>query len=526
MGRQPVFAALFAVLAVACLEPRPALVHTRARPATLPARVAPRTGTSAKPPAPTPPAPTTPPPEPKGAIGTAHPLTLAHASPLGNWVVLCQARRDDDASGEVAVTLEADGTPSGDTLDPYLIVGDGAGTAIDGLAGYDPSGRWLVVRREARLRLVDAITGNELDLSSLGIDDRADALPYRQHRSVAFDATGNRMAYLRGRGDAQTVVVRELTTGRESAIDPGDGEVWRVELDPTGHWVVLRVIADDTNKNGRREWPAPEAPHTPLACQGPIPHFAAWIDRGDTPVTRVARSSGGKAKTVDGFVVPLGNAFVVRDDKARLLLEHRGTALAELSGNKCEGRVLHTDWVRKLLVVGCMGPTGRAEVRLTGRGFDRDLGFQVAKTSVDYTGGRSPRLAPFYPGSMAVLVDHERKRAIQLQAGDDVVLTRENLALVKRGDTLLVYDADSGKEHPLAQPVDEIAHVLTSGSVAVVTPFVVDLKEARVLGRVPTRPLAVSASGKLLVALGNPPSGTRLATGPLAWRAPLPPPSR
>jgi hypothetical protein len=517
---EPAGAALaLGLLAGACLAPREAPPAAPPAPATEPGLPAP-----AITPAPPPVAAASLPAllldrEPAGTLGTSHPLVLEAVSSIGTWAVVCQARADTDGDGRVAVSVGPHGALAGDRMQRYLLSSDGTEQEIEALAARDPTGHWIVVLRGGRLILRDTRAGTELDLSSRGADERFDGLGYREHRSLSFDATGTRLAYLRRAGDGTEVAVRVLPSGEESVVQVGSGNVWRVELAPSGAWVIAHTIVDDTNGNGRLEWPAPEA--EPAPCQGPIARYPAWLHRGDRPVALLAPSAGGPAARVDGWVAALGQRLVVRDANGRLLLERAGRTVGELADATCGGRVLPADPARSLLLVACAKTTGRAPVRLVGPGYTNDLGFSVASPGVDHPSRTAPRLVDLYAGSQAVLVDMQRKEKVELRVGDDVVVTSGKWALVRRGSELLAHDTETGAEERIASPVDAVADIVTNGAVAVVTPFVVDLARRRLIGRAPGRPLAVSRSGRVLVARGAPPSGDSVAVGPLEWLAPV-----
>ena len=455
------------------------------------------------------------------AVGTPHPFALEAAAPDGSWVVLCQAREDSDRDGHVRVRLGPQGQLLGDRLRSFLVMGSGAGELIDELAAVGPTGRWLAIRRSGHLVLLDTTSKTELDLTARGADDRHDALSYHPHRALSFDARGNLLLYLQRRDGSSRVVVRELAGGKETSIDPGTGAVWRAQLSPAGEWVVLRMLVDDTNGNGRLDWPVPPAARNSWRCGGPIPKMNAWAERGDRVVTKVVSSSGGRARVVAGFVAPYADALLERPLGGGLLLRPRQGRAQRLAPPDCDARVVHADTTRGLLIAACAGPSGgRSLAMLLGPGYRKDLKLTLAPQSHDRWPAGSPRLVPLYPGQATVLVDMNRRVSVALKPGDSVIATSGPRALIRRGQSLWIHNVEQDRERPLPGRTNRLPLVVRTASIAVVSPLVVNLGTGRVLGQVSRRPWAVSRNGRVLVAAGREADAERLAVGPLSWVAP------
>lgn len=476
-------------------------------------------------------------PEPAAAptggdlIGASGPAIVEAVGANGRWVALCQARDDTDGDGRLAVHYGPRGELVGDSMRSYFVLGPGPGEAIDALLAYDGSGRHVVLSVKERLVLVDTLTGARTDLTALGADGRSDASAFVQHRALAFDPAGRTLAYFRRDSSAPAnvrravVVVRDLSSGAERVIQAGPGEPWRVRFAPDGRKLVLQVIANDTNGNGRLGWPVPEVKVNRWRCQGPVARFPVWQDRGDRPVTRIASVDGREARYIFGWVSSLGDEELVRDSDGRLL-----TKRSVLMDPECGGVVLHSDPLRRVALVACSAEATRAPVWLVGPGLRHDLGIDVQPTSIDFLPERLTRLVPLYPGAEVVLVDLERRSLAKLTAGDDVVATSGSIALVRRGSELVAYDADSGREKNLAAPLDAFGSTLLAGSVAFVPPFVVRLPEVQtgktgrggptVLGSARWAVLGLEQNGYLLVPT-KPPSDEAPAEGPLRWMEPM-----
>jgi hypothetical protein len=261
---------------------------------------------------------------PLAEIDEAVPVSLERVGFGGRWLVACIARADSDGNGRLAVEIGPTGALTGDTLSAELVVGGRKPEVIDDLLGHDPSGRFVAVRRGGKTLLMDLATGGELDLKTLDWDDRDDTLPLRAHRSLSFDPRGEILAYVRRRAGRSDVVLRTLTNGSERAVLDLPGEPHRMAWDGTGEELVISTVADDTNGNGRLDWPAPAAKKPRLVCSGPLPRMRATPEIGDRPSTFVVARAGGAARFVPDFAAPFGASVIVRAADGELLLAGPG----------------------------------------------------------------------------------------------------------------------------------------------------------------------------------------------------------
>ncbi len=454
-------------------------------------------------------------------FGSADPLTLVAAAPDRRWVAICQARTDTNGDGKTTVTVGAQGALGGDRLDGYFIDAPGVGTKIDAFGGSDPTGRYVALVRDGKLRLVDTTTHVDTDLSAQGADVRDDESPFVHPRAVAFDPTGKRMLYLRLRGEASLVVVRELATGAETALDPGPGLLWRAEFDVTGAWVILRVVTGDANDGRRLEWPFAEAKGQNLRCGGPLPRYRLPAHPRGEPLTRIVRTDGaGGAIDAPGLVLPLDGAWLVRDPDETLTVVKPGGVRVTVAKKTCESRLVHGDPVRHLLVITCASKKKyRTDVDLVAEGKVLPLGVELTVGGGDSTFAELPRLVPMHPGTDAVLLDLDRRELEHLQAGDHVIATSGRRALVLRGASLVVHEL-GGKEQRFDRELAHFSHYLRAGSTFFVAPYVVDLNRDVLLGQSELPALALAVDGALLVAEGRTADATHLAGGPLKWKMP------
>lgn len=454
----------------------------------------------------------------ESAWGTAHPVLVAAAAPHDEWIAFCQAREDTNGDGRITVEVDDQGKLVGDRLSGYLATKPGPGDAIDAFAGNDPSGRFVAFVRAEHLILRDTRTNSDVDLTAQGADPRDDLSTFRHHRAIAFDPTGKRVAYIR-RGPRPVVIVRELTTGSEASIDPGEGELWRMDFDAMGHWVVLQVVGADTNKNGRLDWTVREATHQSMRCPAALAKYPAWENPGDRATPRLALVSGGPALDTPNLVVPLGSALVERLADGAVVLRRSNGTYAPLAPIKCQARVVHADPVRNLVMTNCRQKNGHYALFLVGDGFEKALGHEMVAAGSDHWFEGSPRLVPIYGGSNdAALVDMETRDVIALQGADRVVATSGPHALIARNDRLVMITRGAG-ESVVEQHLVDFPKILRSERAVFVTPWVIDIEVANVLGRARGEPLALTTDGKTLIASTQGDVG-HLPLGPLRWVAP------
>lgn len=450
------------------------------------------------------------------------PFSLIEVGSGGRWFATCVAREDTDHDGKLAVFAGPAGVLRGDRLSPELVVAGRAGIALEDLYAVDPRGGWLALRHSGRNVLLHVESGGEIDLASLDWDGRDDDLPEAHHRALAFDPHGELVAYVRRRGGHSNVVLRTLVTGAERDVTDLAGEPFRIAWEGTGESLVISVVAEDTNQNGRLEWPARAAKRSRLSCPSPIASFPVNPNVGDRPSTFVAPRAGGPARFVPDFVVPFGANVVVRAADGQLLLDGPGGRRA-LTASSCAGRILHADPERGLLLVACPGKNPqRAAVELVGPGYRLELGVEVQPTAIDVWPSTPERLVPLYPGSDALLVDLDRRASVRLDPGDQVLATSGPRALVRRRGTLVLLDVDQETTKTLLTSLPRLPSVLSDGPLAAVGTWILDLAAGEVIGSVSARPLSLTPTGHALVPQGGPASAERLAHGPLRWERPAP----
>jgi hypothetical protein len=446
------------------------------------------------------------------------PLLLEASASHGGWVAVCQARKDSDGDGKRGVSFGPRGEALGDALERFLIA-PGQELVIEGVLRSSANGRYALALQHGALVLWDSQSGQALDLSQLGADARLSAETLGELRTAAFDPSSERLLYVRAGVAGPRVVVRQLLDGSERQFDPGPGPIWRARFAPAGTSVVLEMITQDSNGNHRADFPVPLLT-APRACGAMPGHFHTFNGRGDRPETVLLPLNGAPAIHEPDLVMPVGDALLVRDPSGALLLERDGQKRV-LEPAPCKGRIVHADPLRELFIVGCVQKkkTGRVSLELATRTGRKPLGIELASVELDREPGDSPRLVVLYPGTETMVFDADQRELHPLQPGDVVIATRAGRALVRRGKALLFFDADTRTELPLPVSLDRYPDVLVTQPFAFVSPVLVNLETAQVVGVSQARPLALSSQGQLLLTEGDIAS-SGLVSGPLHWKTP------
>ncbi len=227
----------------------------------------------------------------QAVIGTKSPGVVSEVSRAGDWAAICQARSDDDGNGKLEVLLGHHGDTGGDELQPYLVLGTGPGTLIDDFVAADQSGKWVAILKDLCLHLVDAQSGKTIALR--GADGRPGDAVVGAHRAASFSPDGTGMVYIKSDGERATVIHRNLATGKEQSIDPGPGELSQAFFDPSGRFVIMEVIARDSDKDGKLRLPRIATTLGARRCRGPAISASFFGQLGDSPIQRYWPVTGG-----------------------------------------------------------------------------------------------------------------------------------------------------------------------------------------------------------------------------------------
>ena len=92
------------------------------------------------------------------------------------------------------------------------------------------------------------------------------------------------------------VVQRDLRTGAERPIDSGPGELSRAFFDRSGRFVVMDVVARDTDRDGLLTQPRVATTLGSRRCRAPVSSASFFGEMGDKPVQRIAPVEGGPVR--------------------------------------------------------------------------------------------------------------------------------------------------------------------------------------------------------------------------------------
>lgn len=448
---------------------------------------------------------------PLAATPASSELSVEAAAPDASWTVVCEAREDTDRNGVLGATPGARGAPEGDRLARYLELPTGESLAIDALVASSPSGRFLLVRRAGRLDLIDTTTSSARALA--GIESSFEwSLPARR-RVVLLDAVAY---YLRNDAGRSELVELVLPNGPERTLYSGGEELVGLEVEPSGAHVVLELASSGGRRRASRASDGDVEP----PCGATAPLIRARRAKHDHGGFLVVPREGGSPQRMDDLALVFGKGFIRRRADQSLLLERDGRARV-LGNADCRGRILFADPERDLILLGCALPKkpSRLGVELLSHGTRRALGIDVAELAVDEPARAGVRLFPLYPGADTVLFDAERQNLRRFEPGDLVLAVWAERAMIRRGRTALLYDANSDRLSELPAKLEPLHEAVQTGPMVHASPLVVDLAAGRCIGNVSGRSLAVSLSGEVLLA-AVPASAETLARGPLLWQAP------
>jgi len=272
-------------------------------------------------------------PMPAGAkVGTANPLIVEAVARNGSWIAICQARVDTTGDGKIGLAVGHHGDMWGDDMTPFVIRHDGDGEPVDMLVDYNRD-RWVVALRQQKLVIFDALNGTWHELANADVRD--DGVPLGPHRAASVATAADRMVYFK---DDQTMVVRDLATGMEKQAKVPGAKLWRVEVEPLGHWAKVYAIQKDSDGDGKLTWPSVRTSLSARGCRGPIASYSTGGWGGDKPdelwldlATATVGAKRGTAPTappedpelgvVDGrrvlAVDKAGHKLLAPDDKGR-----------------------------------------------------------------------------------------------------------------------------------------------------------------------------------------------------------------
>lgn len=436
-------------------------------------------------------------------IGTAHPIGGVIAPPNGRWFILCQARHDTDRNGSFDSTYDIH-TNGGDLLEPYLVLGTGAGTMIDYPAARSKRGDWLAVVERGTLHLIDAATYQR---EKLDVDVVNDHWWMTDHnaRFISIAANGSRMTYLKG----NTITIRDLATRAERRITVKD-KLWRADVDASGRWARVMVMRSDTDRDGKIDWPGGANSDSLSRCSVDTLHH--HNPEGDQPTTLWLDLKTGAFVEDSTVVMPLGEVLLRRRADGALSID--GTVLVD---GDCNAKVEATIPSPPRIAFTCGSKEGReddryAVLQIAGQGFARK------KTSK-----RTFRFETFSDRRFQSISDSKGKvtHYIDIVDGSEIALPgewkseHENFVLVKTKTDWLVLDLTTRKTIKLAATGDKADGLFELVDIGTST---FDLRTGKRVGAAAERIVLVDPTGRTLLRVGPSAPPGHFGTGPLRWR--------
>jgi hypothetical protein len=433
-----------------------------------------------------------PPAPPIGApIGGVEPSKMLATARDGQWVALCRCAGSEDDS----------------QCSPALAVGAEPALAVERFVAFDPTGRHVAYVQDDGLMLLDTEQGTQARLRGLDASERTFAAPL----PVAFDAAGERVAYLARTDDGPRIRVRSSRDRAERELDPGPGQPLAVHLEVDGS---VRIEMQVTNGEPEQERSF-DAEEIPPSCRSPT-----WRAVGASETRHAHIDGGGLARTVRGAIGAWSDGILVRtDDGALVLRRPRGESV--VVDAQCRGQVLHRDTRLARLLVAC-GAADPSSIRIYSAPAEPGDVAEPSSDAFETLGVFAA--APLIAGGPG-WVDAEKGRVLladpprmlDVEGVEELLYATGRHALVRRTADYAVVELDTGESRSIDQIDGMSSGVLHAGAmVAIVIAnggWVIDLAQGRVHGRTQHEPLAITRSGHVLVAedVGSP----RL--GPFMW---------
>jgi hypothetical protein len=454
--------------------------------------------------------------KPFGLVGAN--TAFGVADPAARWAFFCQEETSSTPKAVSATSTPLALRQKVDAMPPYLAHLSASIRKVTALLASSDDGRYLVLLSEAQEpQLYDAQTDTISALSEPELDLRADALRGGL-RSIAFSPDSSRLALL-VRGESPRVVLRDLQRGTVTTVAPVGTNVWRVAFDGLGELVVLQEVLEDTNKNGRLEWPVPEKPLRNTSCSSAVGMLDAWLPTGDAATTTVAPVAGGKAKRVDGFIADWGSAFLAKRTGQGLVLVH-GEQVNRLGSDDCDLHILALSVPYGQVLTSCNDKNGHASLELLSPHGSQAFSYDGPTSFADWTAPEPGRFRALYGGVRTYLVDFRLARVTFLQDRDQLLAQGAAGILVRRATQVLLINPDTGGTKSLLDNVRSGAPIALGPGHVVVGHNLLSAELGKLLGTVDYPVMALSANGCVLVALGPQGSGAPFLKGPLQWLCP------
>jgi hypothetical protein len=427
-------------------------------------------------------------PEPFGPSG---PVRVDRVAVNQSWVSWCNVR-----SSHLTLTWS-----------------DGRSQSLTAVLGQSVTGNAVAIAVGDTWQVVDTASRNTIDLNQLGIDRRLNPTGSGA-RSIVFHPTLPIVALLLRRDEHSLVSLLDTSDERQLSIFPSSREVYRVAWEPSGDYLLLDEIPEDTNGNHRLDWPEPELSRPASICDDAMPRFVTAGSKGDRLVTTIGARTGGAAIPANGAVQYGDHSwFAITPD--RQVTINDATHAVEATPKTCDAHLVASHGTSRQLLIGCLEKSRLALGLVSQHGY-RPLGIDMPYAEDFDRRTWSERFLPIYSGTSTYLVDFERSTAITLLERDQLLAQLGANVVVRRGSTIVRLNAGDSSAVVLATSLEPGTRIVLGKRVAWVDPYVVGADPEFVTYLLPHNVAALSEQGCALVYTkpADPPNHPQ---GPLRW---------
>ncbi|HEY4176201.1 MAG TPA: hypothetical protein VGM90_05200 [Kofleriaceae bacterium] len=442
------------------------------------------------------------------------PTQVVAAGINGDWVVMCQARKDTDKSGGLNVRNGFNST-MGDDQHAYLVVGTGLGQQIDDFFAADPTRRRALILRKKRVVLIQPGLGKDIDVSALSGDG-----------PIEFDESGDHLIFARKRAGKTTIVIHAIDSGKENFLDPGSGKLVSLYTHPGDSWMEIQVFA---NRKGDLPYKTTEGPSHGWCWTGAVSDSS--VTTGTPPVTRYLSVDGkSPARELADVVGIGGDQLFRRAADGAITTERPGEQPRTIVPAACGGRAvgMHDG----ALVVACTkrgAPSPLEEYAADGT--LRKINATITASDSDSTHDLGRFL--FVTGrdandTIIYLVTGKTHQSPEYQ---QTISHEGDSSLVQRGEHLVVIEPSGDRT---LGSIAQYPSTFDAGTFTYVEPLVIDRTGYTLIGTAPTHPsndawhgkyegtiTAVAKDGRVLVGWGPEHGRWAWVSGPLEWITPV-----
>lgn len=446
------------------------------------------------------------------SFGPAGSVWVERAALNASWVAWCDP--DDNA----ATPATSRGSQPRGGAQPVRRVHmewmDGHTRIIAGVLGQSASGRAVVIDTGEGWQLIDTVRGTTIDLNELGVDRRRalnDVVP----RGIAFHPTLPVVALLTARNGRTEVLVLDYAADESATIQPHSQHVFRMSWEPSGDFLFLQEVPEDSNGNRRVDWPEPEVPSGPGRCGEALPRFVVATGRSSDRVAwTVAPRSGGAATAADGFLLRTREGWLTLTSDARIAL--RTTAgVRQLTPPGCEVWPVAAHGSSRQLLVGCH-EKGRLGLNLVSQRGSLALGVDMPPSEDLVHRSWSSRFLPIYAGIRSYLIDFERAAALELQQRDQLLAQQGAHVVIRRASSIVRRNLSNQEESVLAKDIASGSRIVFGNGHAWLDPYLVSAEPGFDPIQVPHTVVALSLNGCAL-SYQQPFDPPHFPRGPLRW---------